>query len=448
MKTQLWYYQKGAAEVGPVTADELIFLARSGQIGRQTTVRAASSNSALSFAEAFPTVLKPPGTPSRSAKSVKPSQTAAAPTSAPVSEPAAASAPAVVSGPKPPNLPPPLRSPATDSRPRIIAGVAVILCLLLAFCVWWFWPVTPAGMADSGSSSGAAPAGEQQAATASTTDSTATENVSADAVSESTAAVETSAAASAPAADAAASDTAAASDAAASETAASNAAASDAAAMAADSASTAKSEPPGDFGPVVGEPADRDQAAESSDGLQVGSGGDERFAISAPGETTFFGLRGQGRRFSWVVDCSGSMQGPPLERARQELLNSLKKLPEGLEFQVIFFDDFSYSYPAMGFAKMDTESLSEAGDFIQGIQGGGGTNVMQGMQQIFLQRSRPDTAFLLTDGEFDPTTPEFIQNRNRGGKVRINTVAFVNRDGESLLRQIATENRGDFRFVP
>jgi hypothetical protein len=154
MKTQLWYYQKGAAEVGPVTADELIFLARSGQIGRQTTVRAASSNSALSFAEAFPTVLKPPGTPSRSAKSVKPSQTAAAPTSAPVSEPAAASAPAVVSGPKPPNLPPPLRSPATDSRPRIIAGVAVILCLLLAFCVWWFWPVTPAGMADSGSSSG------------------------------------------------------------------------------------------------------------------------------------------------------------------------------------------------------------------------------------------------------------------------------------------------------
>lgn len=447
MKTQLWYYQKGATEVGPVTSDELIFLARSGQIGRQTTVRAAISNSSLSFAEVFPTVLKPPGTVSRSAKSVKPSLTAVAAsghsgkqalasdtarTSTPVSEPAAASAPAVVSGPKPPNLPPPLRSPAANSRPRLIAGVAVILCLLLAFCVWWFWPVTPAGMAKSGSNSGAASAGEQQAATASTTETTATENVSADAVSESKPDVETAAASSAPAADDAASE----------------AAVSDAAAMAADSASTAKAQPPGDFGPVVGEPADRNQAAESSDGLLVGSGGDERFAISAPGETTFFGLRGQGRRFSWVVDCSGSMQGPPLERARQELLNSLKKLPEGMDFQVIFFDDFSYSYPARGFAKMDTESLSEAEDFIRAIQGGGGTNVMQGMQQIFLQRSRPDTAFLLTDGEFDPTTPEFIQNRNRGGTVRINTVAFVNRDGESLLRQIATENRGDFRFVP
>ncbi|MGV2333994.1 MAG UNVERIFIED_CONTAM: VWA domain-containing protein [Planctomycetaceae bacterium] len=217
--------------------------------------------------------------------------------------------------------------------------------------------------------------------------------------------------------------------------------------MAADSASTAKSEPPGDFGPVVGEPADRDQAAESSDGLQVGSGGDERFAISRLGNDVLWSAWAGATIFvggGLFREHAGTAPGA----ARQELLNSLKKLPEGMEFQVIFFDDFSYSYPAMGFAKMDTESLSEAGDFIQGIQGGGGTNVMQGMQQIFLQRSRPDTAFLLTDGEFDPTTPEFIQNRNRGGKVRINTVAFVNRDGESLLRQIATENRGDFRFVP
>jgi uncharacterized protein with von Willebrand factor type A (vWA) domain len=218
--------------------------------------------------------------------------------------------------------------------------------------------------------------------------------------------------------------------------------------MAADSGGSGKAQPSGDFGAVVGERAEGDRAAEAFDGSLVGSGGDERFAISAPGETTFFGLRGEGRRFSWVVDCSGSMQGPPLERARQELLNSLQKLPEGMEFQVIFFDDLPYSFPSSGFAQMDAESLSAVEGFINGIQGGGGTNVMQGMQKIFSQRSRPDTAFLLTDGEFDPTTPEFIQNRNRGGKVRINTVAFVNRDGESLLRQIASENRGDFRFVP
>ncbi|MFM7037130.1 MAG: VWA domain-containing protein [Planctomycetaceae bacterium] len=430
MKTQLWYYQNAAAEVGPVTEDELIFLARSGQIGRQTTVRAADSKSALSFAEAFPTVLNPPGAASRSAKSLSPSR------------PAAVSAPAVVSGPTPPSLPPPLRSSAADSRTRIIAGTALILCLLLAFFIWWFWPTSPSGMAEAGSSAGAASAGEQQAAATSTAGSTDTGDVSAAAAEESPAAVETTAAADAASANGPAADASAAA------AAATDNAAADSPAMAADSASTAKAQPPGDFGPVVGEPAEGDQAAEAADGLLVGSRGDDRFAISAPGETTFFGLRGQGRRFSWVVDCSGSMQGPPLERARQELLNSLRKLPEGMEFQVIFFDDLPYSFPARGFAQMDAAALAEAEGFVNGIQGGGGTNVMQGMQQIFSQRSRPDTAFLLTDGEFDPTTPEFIQDRNRGGKVRINTVAFVNRDGESLLRQIADENRGDFRFVP
>jgi hypothetical protein len=201
-------------------------------------------------------------------------------------------------------------------------------------------------------------------------------------------------------------------------------------------------------GTAPGESAAANPSDTPTDSLVVGSRGDERFAISAPGETTFFGLRGQGRRFSWVVDCSDSMQGPPLERARQELLNSLRKLPQGLEFQVIFFDDLPYSYPAGGFAEMDPTSLAEAAAFISGIQGGGGTNVMQAMRQVFSQRTRPDTAFLLTDGEFDPDAPDFIQSRNRGAKVRINTVAFVNRAGEPLLRRIASENRGDFRFVP
>jgi len=115
---------------------------------------------------------------------------------------------------------------------------------------------------------------------------------------------------------------------------------------------------------------------------------------------------------------------------------------------VIFFDDLPRSYPAVGFAEMDSQTLVAAESFISDIQGGGGTNVILAMRQVFSQSTRPDTTFLLTDGEFDPETPEFIQRRNSGGKVRINTVAFVNRAGEPLLRQIAHENRGDFRFVP
>lgn len=435
MKSQLWYYQSGGTELGPVTADELRFLARSGIIGPQTIVRAAGTGGGKPFAAAFhnavPAPAPAPVAPRHAAASI-PTSNSPRPTA-----------------PQPPSLPPPLqRAPAGSTTPAL-AITAIVLALLLALGLWWLWPRTPPGLAAAGTGTGTSAAGEHQA--------TDTQPATAAAPTQ------TDASSSAPAPSATAASGTAASNQSAS------ASATDAADTPGDSAQTAVAAdtpddtlevsaadsgtatiapPTGDVGTAPGESAAANPSDTPTDSLVVGSRGDERFAISAPGETTFFGLRGQGRRFSWVVDCSDSMQGPPLERARQELLNSLRKLPQGLEFQVIFFDDLPYSYPAGGFAEMDPTSLAEAAAFISGIQGGGGTNVMQAMRQVFSQRTRPDTAFLLTDGEFDLETPEFIQSRNRGAKVRINTVAFVNRAGEPLLRRIASENRGDFRFVP
>jgi hypothetical protein len=440
MKPQLWYYQSNAAELGPVTADELLFLARSGRIAHQTIVRPDGSQTGQPFAAAFPTAAADSSRPhTRPSRSTRPRESAAATDQ----KSAATAAPATA--PRPPSLPPPLKPTTASSRTPVIAVTATALALLLlVVCLWWFLPRTPPGMADAQSGPGAAAAGTQQSADDSS--STAADTLASDTAADTAAAAET--ATQPPAASAAATANADTSTGNSTATAGTTEAADNTASADASLANSEPTSPPGDFGTASGQPAAGDQPPEPADGLLVGSQGDERFAISAPGETTFFGLRGQGRRFSWVVDCSGSMQGPPLERARQELLNSLRKLPQGLEFQVIFFDDLPSSFPSSGFAQKDPQTLAEAEEFIAGIQGGGGTNVMQGMRQMFSQRSKPDTAFLLTDGEFDPSTPEFIRSRNRGGKVRINTVAFVNRDGEPLLRQIARENRGDFRFVP
>jgi len=429
MKSPLWYYQSGGSELGPVTTDELRFLARSGNIGPQTIVRAAGTSVGKPFAAAFHDA-GPAPTP--------------APAHAPIApRPAAVSTPTGnsrrPSAPQPPSLPPPLQqAPAGSTKPPL-AITAIILALLLTLSLWWLWPRTPPGLAAAGTGTGTSAAGEHQ--TTDTQPSTAAAAAPTQPDASSSAPAPSAAAASAPAAS---NQSASASD-----TDAATAPGDTPADSAADSGTATTAPPTGDLGTAPGESATAANPSDPpTDGLVVGSRGDERFAISAPGETTFFGLRGQGRRFSWVVDCSGSMQGPPLERARQELLKSLRKLPQGLEFQVIFFDDLPYSYPAGGFAEMDPTSLAEAAAFISGIQGGGGTNVLQAMRQVFSQRTRPDTAFLLTDGEFDPETPEFIQSRNSGAKVRINTVAFVDRAGEPLLRRIASENRGDFRFVP
>jgi hypothetical protein len=66
-------------------------------------------------------------------------------------------------------------------------------------------------------------------------------------------------------------------------------------------------------------------------------------------------------------------------------------------------------------------------------------------------RQQPDLIWLLTDGDFpdNDAVLKFLRQRNPGGKVQINTIAFVDRgEGyEKVLQTIASENRGKFRFV-
>jgi hypothetical protein len=426
MSGKLWYYHSGDAELGPVSAEELQFLRRSGAIHSQTLVRAENSTRSLPFAS---TPLA--AADSRSFRKPTSSATASAlfrSCSPKTAQGFAEEAAPAGAGIAIPAVPPPLPASSAALKRRRLTAAAGVAALLLAAVSLFLWRSLPTGMAQSGTGPGAAHAGNHQTSEQQTT--AAAESLSdsaADTDADAQGAASAASAASAPAESAAAAEAA-------------DTRVADLAEMNESATGSAEVD---DSGVGID---DTDKTALAG-GLAVG-GGHEKFSVSAPGETTFFGLRGSGRRFSWVVDCSGSMSGLPLQRAKEELMNSLQRLPEGLEFQIIFFDDQHYAFPASGFADVSEESLKSAEQFISGISGGGGTNVQRGMRQALGGTTRPDTIFLLTDGEFDPRTPDVIRSQNRTGQTRINTVAFVDRAGEPLLRMIAAENRGDFRFVP
>lgn len=194
---------------------------------------------------------------------------------------------------------------------------------------------------------------------------------------------------------------------------------------------------------------DDDLATESTDGMDSIQSGDplSKFTISAPGEAVFFGLRATGNRFAFVVDRSGSMNGLPMKRARKELMSCINHMPKHVEVFVVFFDDLAY--PDEGsYRGVDAQNLQELEDWVNTIQANGGTDVKIGMRTVFSEGKPPDAIFLLTDGNFAGDTPSYIRKLNSKSGVRINTVALVSRAGESLLKQIAAENDGDYRFVP
>jgi len=59
----------------------------------------------------------------------------------------------------------------------------------------------------------------------------------------------------------------------------------------------------------------------------------------------------------------------------------------------------------------------------------------------------PDLIYLLTDGVFDRRLVDQIIEWSKARKIKLNTIAYVNEQGASALRQIAEETGGVYRFV-
>lgn len=161
----------------------------------------------------------------------------------------------------------------------------------------------------------------------------------------------------------------------------------------------------------------------------------------------FFGVKSKGRKFVYIVDCSGSMFGQPFQKACYELSESITRLKPNQSMYVFFFDDIAY--PMLGnerqLMKATPANVKKVQEWINQVHGGGGTNPREAILDAL--ELRPDVIYLLTDGAFDPGVVDEVRQRNKY-KVVINTIGFMNRGGEPLLQKIAKENRGDYRFVP
>ena len=75
----------------------------------------------------------------------------------------------------------------------------------------------------------------------------------------------------------------------------------------------------------------------------------------------------------------------------------------------------------------------------------------QGAAQVVVlaKEFRPDVVFFLTDGEVQNFTAAECAALNAGGKrVVINTIAFGDPTSQTLLKQIASDSGGVYRFVP
>lgn len=197
-------------------------------------------------------------------------------------------------------------------------------------------------------------------------------------------------------------------------------------------------------------PAAPDSTAESKSGSSKKGRGRGKGEGDGDGHggTSFFGKKLTVDSIAYVIDASGSMQGARFRRARQELVNALKEMRKEQRFYIVFYTDQTYPlYWPNSVAELQLATpvnLRKTGLWLEKAQTSGGTEPQEAMRiTLGLQ---PDVVFLLSDGDIPPDTRAIVMQENK--RSVIHTIALGSNKGAVVMKQIAAENKGEFKFIP
>lgn len=155
------------------------------------------------------------------------------------------------------------------------------------------------------------------------------------------------------------------------------------------------------------------------------------------------------RSVVYVCDASGSMINH-FDSLRHQIERSIHRLKAVQSFNILFFREEGATGLEGGRLVLATgANKGRATAFLSEVTASGTTEPLPALGLAL--RQKPDLVWLLTDGDFpdNDAVLDFIRTHNPNGRVQINTIAFVQRgEGyERVLRTIARENRGEFRYV-
>ncbi len=172
--------------------------------------------------------------------------------------------------------------------------------------------------------------------------------------------------------------------------------------------------------------------------------------------TGVFGIEGEGHKFVYVFDRSGSMDGhggAPLASAKRELINSLADLGQTHQFQIIFYNEHPRLFNPSGTAGRlvfgTDQNKNLARRFVGSITAAGATRHVEALELAL--RMGPDVIFFLTDADEPQMTPRelaHIAQMNRG--TSINTIEFGadgHPDSDNFIARLARQNGGQHVYI-
>jgi hypothetical protein len=174
------------------------------------------------------------------------------------------------------------------------------------------------------------------------------------------------------------------------------------------------------------------------------------------GRTSLFGLSGEGYKFAYVFDRSGSMGGEgreSLKLVKAELIKSLDRLDTVHQFQIVFYNERPVVFNPTGtpgrLAFATDENKQRAAKFLDSIAATGGTDHEEALRTAI--GLRPDVIFFLTDAD-DPklSAAQLAKIRRSAAGTIINTIEFgpgAKPKGSNFLEDLAKQNGGRYIYI-
>jgi len=194
----------------------------------------------------------------------------------------------------------------------------------------------------------------------------------------------------------------------------------------------------------------------SAGGADRGTDGSTRGPLGGKARVSVFGLEGEGYKFAYVFDRSGSMGGSgrsALAAAKAQLIASLQSLERTHQFQIIFYNEKPWRFNPTGqpnrlfFATERNKNL--AAKFVGSITADGGTRHEDAL--LMAVRLQPDVIFFLTDADEPQLWPAQLEKiRRRAGGIMIHTIEFgfgPQSNADNFLVKLARQNGGRHAYV-
>ncbi len=153
----------------------------------------------------------------------------------------------------------------------------------------------------------------------------------------------------------------------------------------------------------------------------------------------------------FVIDVSGSMEGPSLAQAKAAMLVALDRLRAGDTFTMIKFDQSSEAYSDKLVAA-EPLAIAAAKQWVSSLEVGGGTEILPAVVRALDISGRGDPSMLqrvilITDGAVDNEDEVVAEVGRHLGDVRLHIVGIGTAPNRWLMKELARAGRGSFESI-